>query len=98
MTAVTRIVIVGGGLAAAKAAEAAREAGFDGRLVLFGDEAVRPYERPPLSKAYLTGGSPPDELFVHPASFYDEHDIDLRLSTPVTAIDRFAGEVVTADG
>ena len=98
MTAGTTIVIVGGGLAAAKAAQSAREEGFDGRLVIFGDEAVRPYERPALSKGYLTGDTPAEELFVHPASYYAEHDIDLRLSTRVTAIDRSAGAVVTADG
>ena len=98
MDTVETIVIVGAGLAAAKAAQTAREEGFDGRLVVFGDEAVRPYERPPLSKGYLTGRAAAEDLFVHPAAFYGEHDIDLRLSTPVSAIDRDAGAVVTSDG
>ena len=50
-----RFVIVGGGLAGAKAAETLREEGFDGELTLIGDEPERPYERPPLSKEYLRG-------------------------------------------
>ena len=71
-------VIAGGGLAAAKAAEALREQGYDGRLVLIGDEPHLPYERPPLSKDYLQGGSERDKIFVHDAAWYDAHDIDLR--------------------
>ena len=54
----TTFVIVGAGLAGAKAAETLREEGFDGRVVLVGDEPERPYERPPLSKDYLRGESP----------------------------------------
>jgi 3-phenylpropionate/trans-cinnamate dioxygenase ferredoxin reductase component len=92
------IVIVGGGLAAAKAAQAARESGYEGRLTIFGDEPVHPYERPPLSKGYLSGKAPEDDIYVHSAAFYDEHAIELRLDTPITAIDRSAGEVVTAAG
>jgi 3-phenylpropionate/trans-cinnamate dioxygenase ferredoxin reductase subunit len=92
------IVIVGGGLAAAKAAEAARAAGFDGRLVLFSDEAVRPYERPSLSKGHLAGVTRSDEVFVHHESFYGEHDIDLRLTDPVVVIDRASAEVATRGG
>ena len=53
-------VIVGAGLAGAKAAETLRADGFDGRLLLLGDEAEQPYERPPLSKAYLRGEADPD--------------------------------------
>lgn len=98
MTDTRDIVIVGGGLAAAKAAEAVREEGFDGSLILFGDEAVRPYERPPLSKAFLVGDASEDDTFVHDADFYRTNSIDLRLETPVVAVDRDAGEVVTAAG
>ena len=79
-------VIVGASLAGAKAAETLRAEGFDGRVVLIGDEALRPYERPPLSKEYLRGDKDFDAAAVHPAGFYDEHDIDLRTSTTVTAI------------
>ncbi|MET7999637.1 NAD(P)/FAD-dependent oxidoreductase [Nonomuraea glycinis] len=81
-------VIAGGGLAAAKAAEALREQGYDGRLVLIGDEPHLPYERPPLSKDYLQGGSERDKIFVHDAAWYDAHDIDLRQGTTVIGIDR----------
>jgi NADPH-dependent 2,4-dienoyl-CoA reductase/sulfur reductase-like enzyme len=93
----TTFVIVGGGLAGAKAAETLRNEGFDGDIVLFGDETERPYERPPLAKGYLLGKDERDSVFVHPAGWYAEHNVDLRLGTPVTAIDR-AARVVSFDG
>src|SRR6185437_3714536 len=80
-------VIVGAGLAGAKAAETLRTEGFDGRVVLFGDEAVRPYERPPLSKTYLQGESVFDGAAVQPEDFYATHDIELRTSSSVTTLD-----------
>src|SRR3954470_9966862 len=80
-------VIVGAGLAGAKAAEALREEGFDGRIVLLGEEPERPYERPALSKDYLRGEGERQKLFVHDEGFYAEHDIELRLSTRVAALD-----------
>jgi 3-phenylpropionate/trans-cinnamate dioxygenase ferredoxin reductase subunit len=80
-------VIVGAGLAGAKAAESLRGWGFDGRVVLIGDEPVRPYERPPLSKAYMRGTATFEDAAVHPGAFYADHDIDLRCSTVVDAID-----------
>jgi 3-phenylpropionate/trans-cinnamate dioxygenase ferredoxin reductase component len=79
-------VIVGAGLAGAKAAETLRADGFDGRLLLIGDEAERPYERPPLSKAYLRGETDRDSLYVHQDGFYAVHEIELRTSTPVRSI------------
>lgn len=90
--------IVGAGLAGAKAAEALRAEGFDGRLVLLGAEAHRPYERPPLSKGYLQGSAERDTVFVHPEQWYAEHEVDLRVGTAVTEIDRRAHELVTGDG
>ncbi len=79
-------VIVGAGLAGAKAAAALRGEGFDGRVILIGDESERPYERPPLSKDYLRG-----ELkkrpYVHPKGFYAGHEIELWTSTRVSGID-----------
>ena len=78
MTADQTLVILGASLAGAKAAEGARQSGFDGRIVLIGDEETAPYERPPLSKAVLRGEAPPDSTRVHPDGFYAEHDIDLR--------------------
>ena len=91
------IVIAGGGLAGAKAAETLRAEGFDGAVVLFGSEPVRPYERPPLSKGYLLGKADRDSVFVHPARWYDEHDVDLRTGTGVAMIDP-AAHLVTFDG
>jgi 3-phenylpropionate/trans-cinnamate dioxygenase ferredoxin reductase component len=98
MTTDTTYVIVGASLAGAKAAEALREAGFDGRLVMFGEESERPYERPPLSKDYLLGKAERETLYVHPQEWYAEHDVDLRLGVTVTAIDCGAHEVSLADG
>lgn len=92
------VVVVGAGLAGASAAKALRAHGFDGEVVLVGDEPEQPYERPPLSKAYLMGRSPREEVFVNPPSWYAEHGVDLRLGTAVTAIDRAGRRVHLADG
>jgi 3-phenylpropionate/trans-cinnamate dioxygenase ferredoxin reductase subunit len=87
-------VIVGGGLAGAKAAETLREEGFDGRVVLIGEEPVRPYERPPLSKEYLRGEkSFADAAAVHDEAFYTAHEIELRTLTTVTGLDPRAATV-----
>jgi 3-phenylpropionate/trans-cinnamate dioxygenase ferredoxin reductase subunit len=93
----TTFVIVGGGLAGAKAAEALRVDGFDGEVVLFGSEPERPYERPPLSKGYLLGKEDREKAFVHPADWYDKHDVDLRSGVTVAMIDP-AAHLVTFDG
>ncbi|HEX7161926.1 MAG TPA: FAD-dependent oxidoreductase [Trebonia sp.] len=93
----TRFVIVGGGLAGAKAAEGLRAEGFDGEVVLFGSEPERPYERPPLSKGYLLGKDPRDSAFVHSAEWYPEHDVDLRTGVTVAMIDP-AAHLVTFGG
>ena len=90
-------VIVGASLAGAKAAQELRERGFDGRVVLIGTEDERPYERPPLSKDYLRGESERDKAHVHPADYYEQHDIELMTGTTVTAIDP-DGSQVTLDG
>jgi 3-phenylpropionate/trans-cinnamate dioxygenase ferredoxin reductase subunit len=66
--------------------------------VLIGEEAERPYERPPLSKDYLMGKAERETIYVHPESWYAEHDVDLRLGTQVTAVDPAAREVRLADG
>jgi 3-phenylpropionate/trans-cinnamate dioxygenase ferredoxin reductase component len=91
-------VIVGASLGGAKAAEALRAAGYDGRVVLLGAETELPYERPPLSKGYLQGKAERETIYVHPRDWYAEADIDLRLGVTVTEIDRAAHEVVLADG
>ena len=91
-------VIVGGGLAGAKAAETLRAEGFTGRVILIGDERDHPYERPPLSKGYLTGKEERDSVFVHEPAWYAQNDIELHLGQPVTAVDRVARTVRLGDG
>ncbi|HEV8637558.1 MAG TPA: FAD-dependent oxidoreductase [Chloroflexota bacterium] len=98
MSSINRIVIVGAGLAGARAAEALRTNGYDGTITLLGDEPERPYLRPPLSKEYLRGESQRDQVFVHPEAFYAEHEIEMRPSSPVGAIEPASREVVLADG
>ena len=90
-------VIVGGGLAGAKAAETLRAEGFAGRVVLFGEETVRPYERPPLSKGYLLGKEGLDKVFVHGEEWYADNDVDLQLARAVDSID-LDGKEVSAGG
>jgi 3-phenylpropionate/trans-cinnamate dioxygenase ferredoxin reductase component len=85
-------VIVGAGLAGAKAAQALREEGFEGQLWLIGDERDRPYERPPLSKEYLRGETD-QRPYVHADVFYAENAIELLSSTRVTGIDARSREV-----
>ncbi|MFJ4467970.1 NAD(P)/FAD-dependent oxidoreductase [Streptomyces sp. NPDC089424] len=86
-------VIVGGGLAAGKAAEALRKEGHDGPLLVVADERERPYIRPPLSKGYLLGKEERDSIFVHPEDWYTEHDVELLLGTQARAVDPRAKEV-----
>lgn len=91
-------VIVGASLAGAKAAETLRQEGFGGKVLLIGDEPLRPYQRPPLSKDYLQGKAGVEKVFLHDESYYGDHDIDLRLSSPVRALDTESREVVLASG
>ena len=92
------IVLIGGGLAAATAAETLRTRGYHGNLTVVTDEPHAPYERPPLSKQVLTGDADPTTTAVHPASFYTDHDIDLLTSDALTAIDRHTATVTLASG
>lgn len=91
-------VIVGAGQAGAKAVEALREEGFDGALVLIGEEPELPYERPPLSKKYLRGESSREKVRVHSEGFYADHDVQLRTSTGVERIDAATGELELSGG
>jgi 3-phenylpropionate/trans-cinnamate dioxygenase ferredoxin reductase component len=91
-------VIVGAALAGAKAAEALREEGFEGRIVLIGQEPELPYERPPLSKDYLRGESPREKARVLPDDYYATHDVELRTATTVERIDTGASEAVLSTG
>jgi len=75
------MVVVGAGLAGARAVETLREEGFDGPVVLVGEESRRPYERPPLSKSFLQGSTPAEEAFVHPEAWYDASEVELLTGT-----------------
>ncbi|HKT04060.1 MAG TPA: FAD-dependent oxidoreductase [Rugosimonospora sp.] len=90
-------VIVGASLAGAKAAEALREAGYTGRLVLIGEETDRPYERPPLSKGFMLGKDPRDKAFVHDATWYAEQGIELLLGVRATGLST-VDHTLTLDG
>lgn len=79
--------IVGGGLAGAKAAETLRDEGFDGRVVVIGEEPHRPYERPPLSKEYLRGEVGVDKVFVHDEDFAERRGVEVRTDARVDAIE-----------
>lgn len=92
------IVVVGGGLAGAKAVEELRSQGWTEDITVVGGEPHLPYERPPLSKGLLLGTDEPESAFVHDPQWYDDHDVDLRLGSPATRIDRDRRTVVVADG
>jgi 3-phenylpropionate/trans-cinnamate dioxygenase ferredoxin reductase component len=98
MTTDETLVIVGAGLAGAKAATGAREKGFDGRIVLIGEEACLPYERPPLSKGVLRGEAPARSALVEDDGHYQDHDIEVVAGRGVDVVDVAAREVVLADG
>lgn len=91
-------VIVGGGLAGAKAAETLRAEGFTGRVILICDERDHPYERPPLSKGYLAGTDGRESVFVHEPAWYARNDVELHLGQPVVQLDRAAKHVRLGDG
>ena len=91
-------VIVGAGLAGAKAAQTLRTEGFTGRIHLIGDEPDAPYERPPLSKGFLAGTSERESIFVHDPAWYAENDVTLVTGTKVIGLDVAAHEVVLDGG
>ncbi len=91
-------VIVGAGQAGFQAAASLREHGYQEPIVLVGDEGVAPYQRPPLSKAYLLGEMSGERLLLRPLSYYEKHAIELVLGDRVTSIDRAAGRVMTSSG
>ncbi|HEY2299096.1 MAG TPA: FAD-dependent oxidoreductase [Jatrophihabitans sp.] len=92
-----RIVVIGGGLAAAKAVEALRREGYEGKLDLVTDEADLPYERPPLSKEYLQGKAEFDKAVPHDEQWYTDHDITLHRLTAVMSIDRERHQLELSD-
>lgn len=90
------IIVVGAGQAGSSCVVKLRNGGFDGKITLIGSEAQPPYQRPPLSKAYLMGDMALERLYLRPHSFYGEHVIDLRLGVTVDAIDAAAQEITVA--
>lgn len=94
----TKVLIIGAGHAGGTAAALLRQYGHAGPIVLAGEEAAAPYQRPPLSKAWLKGEAGLDDLLLRPESFYVEQAIDLRLGVTATAIDAAARTVVFSDG
>src|SRR4051812_7014272 len=92
-----RVVVVGAGHAGGTAAALLRQYGFEGQIALVGDEPIPPYQRPPLSKAWLKGEADEDALSLKPAAWYGENGVDLWLSAPVVRIDRADKAVVLAE-
>lgn len=94
----TKVLIIGAGHAGGSAAALLRQYGFEGEIVLAGEEAAAPYQRPPLSKAWLKGEAGLEDLLLRPESFYAEQKIDLRTGMTAAAIDASARTVTFADG
>lgn len=98
MASSTTFVIVGGGLAGAKAVEALRDSDFDGQIILFAEESRLPYERPPLSKEYLAGKKTLADFTVHNSDWYVDRHVDLRLGSPISRVDPGGHTVALGDG
>jgi len=92
------VLLVGGGVASVRCARTLRREGFAGTILLAGEEAAAPYNRPPLSKELLRGDLPDDLVAAEPASWYTRRSVDLRTGTAVVAIDPGRREATLADG
>ncbi|OMG54257.1 FAD-dependent oxidoreductase, partial [Brevundimonas sp. ZS04] len=93
-----KVVIIGAGHAGGSAAALLRQYGHEGEIVLAGQESAPPYQRPPLSKAWLKGEAGLEDLLLRPESFYAEQNIALRTGVTASAIDAAARTVTFADG
>lgn len=98
LSSAKKIVIVGAGQAAAQACASLRQFGYEGSLTVLGDEPALPYQRPPLSKAYMKGELAEERLYFKPQDWYDGQSIEVLCSTRVTGIDRSARTISTDDG
>jgi len=98
MTGPARIAIIGAGQAGGQAAYSLRAAGYTGAITLIGDEPAPPYQRPPLSKAYLKGEMDADRLYLKPLEYYAEHNVDLVTGTAVAKIDLAAKRIELEKG
>ncbi|MGZ4680714.1 MAG: NAD(P)/FAD-dependent oxidoreductase [Ilumatobacteraceae bacterium] len=92
------VVIVGAGQAGGQAVGSLRHEGFDGRIVLIGSDPVLPYQRPPLSKAFLAGTLPLERLFVKPPAFYEQARVEAMLGVYVAGLDTGRRRVTLDDG
>jgi 3-phenylpropionate/trans-cinnamate dioxygenase ferredoxin reductase subunit len=92
------VVIIGAGQGGYQVAASLREAGYGERITVVGEEPELPYQRPPLSKAYLLGDTTAERLLLRPQNYYEKHSIDLVTNTRVTAIDRAASRVALSSG
>ena len=95
---ISTILIIGGGQAGAQAVDTLRREGFAGRLILVSEEPSLPYQRPPLSKKFLSGELPADRLPFRHQAFYDEHRIELKLGLKATRLDPAARRVFLSNG
>ncbi|WP_425050894.1 NAD(P)/FAD-dependent oxidoreductase [Psychromarinibacter sp. S121] len=91
------IVVIGAGQAGASLVAKLRKLGFEGKITLIGEEPALPYERPPLSKAYLLGDVGQERLYLRPATFYEENNIEVITDLHVDTIDRGGKEVIAGD-
>ncbi len=98
MTGKAPIIVIGAGQAGQQICDSLRKGGYDGHLMLLGDEASLPYQRPPLSKKFLTGTLEAERLLLRPPSYYEQQRIDVHLNTRVTSIDRAACRLRLASG
>lgn len=92
------IVIAGAGHGAGQVVATLKQKGFAGKIILIGDEAHLPYQRPPLSKKFLSGDLEAERLHFKPASFYDDPQIEVHLNTRIECIDRAGKKVIAGDG
>lgn len=94
----THFIVVGAGQAGQSIVSTLRSQGFDGQITLIGEEPAIPYQRPPLSKAYLLGDMEVERLYLRPSSYYADEGVDLRTSERVTAIDATAKTITLTSG
>jgi 3-phenylpropionate/trans-cinnamate dioxygenase ferredoxin reductase component len=94
----TDVLLVGGGVASARCARALRRNGFDGSILLIGDERHAPYNRPPLSKELLRDGHGPELLAAEPGTWYEKHQVDLVTGVAVTRLEPDRRRATVADG
>ena len=91
------VVVVGAGQAGSSCVAKLRNSGFKDQITLIGEEPVPPYQRPPLSKAYLLGDMALERMFLRPETFYSENNIELRMSARVDAINASEQTILIGD-